>query len=92
MLALVLYVEMLLPSSAELTYMKLPITFDWTIITAFVGSPLPYPFFAIVNTLIGVVVFFLFAGLGLKYTGGWYQDYLPISSVSPALHPRLNTY
>jgi hypothetical protein len=50
--------------------------------TAWVGSPLPYPFFAIVNTTIGVVIFFLFAGLGVKYTGAWYSDYLPISSAS----------
>ncbi|KAH8898232.1 small oligopeptide transporter, OPT family [Thozetella sp. PMI_491] len=58
----------------------LPITLDWTIITAYIGSPLPYPFFAIVNTLIGVVVFFLIPGLGVKYTNTWYSDYLPIAS------------
>lgn len=60
----------------------IPITFDWTIITGFVTSPLPYPFFAIVNTLIGVIIFFLIAGLGIKYTGAYYSDYLPISSTS----------
>jgi OPT family small oligopeptide transporter len=58
----------------------IPITFDWTLMTAFVGSPLPYPFFAIVNTTIGVIIFFLLAGLGVKYTGTWYSDYLPIAS------------
>lgn len=58
----------------------IPITFDWTLMTAFIGSPLPYPFFAIVNTTIGVIIFFLIAGLGVKYTGAWGQDYLPISS------------
>lgn len=60
----------------------IPITFDWTLMTAFIGSPLPYPMFAIVNTTIGVVIFFLIAGLGVKYTGTWHQDYLPISSTS----------
>jgi len=58
----------------------LPITFDWTLMTAFIGSPLPYPLFSIVNTTIGTIVFFLIAGLGVKYTGAWYQDYLPIAS------------
>lgn len=48
--------------------------------TAFIGSPLPYPLFAIINTTIGVVIFFLIAGLGVKYTGAFFQDYLPISS------------
>jgi len=60
----------------------IPITFDWTLMTAFIGSPLPYPMFALVNTTIGVILFFLVAGLGVKYTGMWYQDYLPISSTS----------
>ncbi|ORY58552.1 OPT oligopeptide transporter protein-domain-containing protein [Pseudomassariella vexata] len=58
----------------------IPITFDWTLMTAFVGSPLPYPLFSIVNTLIGVVIFFLIGGLGVKYTGAWSSDYLPIAS------------
>ncbi|RFU29829.1 hypothetical protein B7463_g6494, partial [Scytalidium lignicola] len=58
----------------------IPITFDWTTMTAWVGSPLPYPMFSIVNTTIGVVLFFLISGLGVKYTGAYYSDYLPISS------------
>lgn len=58
----------------------LPITFDWTVITAWVGSPLPYPLFSILNTLAGVILFFLIAGIGVKFTGAWYQDYLPIAS------------
>lgn len=61
---------------------QLPITFDWTIMTAFVGSPLPYPLFSIVNTLIGVVIFFLITGLGVFYTNTWWVQYLPIASVS----------
>jgi hypothetical protein len=50
--------------------------------TAFIGSPLPYPLFSIVNTLIGVVIFFLVAGLGVFYTNAWWVQYLPIASVS----------
>lgn len=50
--------------------------------TAFVGSPLPYPLFSIVNTLIGVVIFFLITGLGVFYTNTWWVQYLPIASVS----------
>lgn len=61
---------------------QLPITFDWTIMTAFIGSPLPYPLFSIVNTLIGVFIFFLVAGLGVFYTNTWWVQYLPIASVS----------
>ena len=58
----------------------LPISFDWTIISGFLGSPLLYPFFSIVNTLIGLFIFFILAGLGLKYNHAWYYDYLPIAS------------
>ncbi|RDW75767.1 putative small oligopeptide opt family protein [Coleophoma crateriformis] len=58
----------------------IPITFDWNGVIGYVTSPLPYPLFTIVNTVIGVVVFFLIGGLGIKYTGAWYTDYLPISS------------
>ncbi len=58
----------------------IPITFDWTLMTAYIGSPLPYPMWSIVNTTIGVVIFFLIAGVGVKYTGAYYQDYLPIAS------------
>ncbi|KAL2753590.1 hypothetical protein ACRALDRAFT_1044127 [Sodiomyces alcalophilus JCM 7366] len=57
----------------------LPITFDWTQITGFIGSPLIPPWEAIANTLIGVVVFFLFGCSVLHYTGVWYSEYLPMS-------------
>lgn len=60
----------------------IPITFDWTICTAWMGSPLVYPMFALVNTTIGVVLFFLLLGVVIKYTGTYYQDYLPIASDS----------
>ena len=57
----------------------IPITFDWTQITAYTGSPLIPPWHAIANTMIGVVGFFWFATIGLHYSDTWYAPYLPIS-------------
>lgn len=57
----------------------LPITFDWSQIAGFVGSPLVPPFFAIGNTLIGVVFFFMILASGLHYSGTWYSQFLPMS-------------
>ncbi|KAH7328547.1 OPT family small oligopeptide transporter [Stachybotrys elegans] len=57
----------------------LPITFDWTQISGYIGSPLIPPWHAIANTLIGVIVFFIFGSSFLHYTGAWYGEYLPIS-------------
>ncbi|KAH8651252.1 OPT family small oligopeptide transporter [Xylariales sp. PMI_506] len=60
----------------------LPITFDWTQISGFVGSPLIPPWHAIANTLIGVVFFFLILTPILHYTGTWYGPFLPMSDSS----------
>ncbi|OWP04008.1 small oligopeptide transporter [Marssonina coronariae] len=57
----------------------LPITFDWTQISGFVGSPLIPPWFAIANTMIGVVVFYIFGASILHYSGTWSAKYLPMS-------------
>ncbi|KAK4238153.1 OPT oligopeptide transporter protein-domain-containing protein [Achaetomium macrosporum] len=57
----------------------LPITFDWTQISGFVGSPLIPPWHAIANTMIGVVLFFVFLASVLHYSGTWYSQYLPMS-------------
>lgn len=57
----------------------LPITFDWTQISGFVGSPLIPPWHAIANTLIGVVIFFIFGASIFHYTGTWYSQFLPMS-------------
>jgi OPT family small oligopeptide transporter len=57
----------------------IPITFDWTQITGFTSSPLMFPFHAIANTLIGVVLFFMVTTIGLHYSGVWYAKWLPIS-------------
>ncbi len=57
----------------------IPITFDWTQVTGYIFSPLVAPWFAIANTLIGMVIFFWITTLGLHYTNHWYGEYLPIS-------------
>ena len=57
----------------------IPITFDWTQVTGYIFSPLVPPFFAIANTLIGVIVFFWITCLGLHYSNHWYGNYLPMS-------------
>ncbi|KAH6664850.1 putative sexual differentiation process protein isp4 [Halenospora varia] len=58
----------------------IPITFDWSVITAFIYSPLVYPFHAIANTLIGVIIFTIITSLGIHYTGALYSEYLPMST------------
>ncbi|KAI0995954.1 Sexual differentiation process protein [Podosphaera aphanis] len=58
----------------------LPITFDWTQISGFVGSPLIPPWFAIANTLIGVVLFYVIGASVLHYSGTWSAFYLPMSN------------
>jgi OPT family oligopeptide transporter len=57
----------------------LPITFDWTYITAYVLSPLIPPWHAIANTLIGLFIFAWLVTFGVHYSGTWYSKYLPIS-------------
>ncbi|KAK3322505.1 OPT family small oligopeptide transporter [Apodospora peruviana] len=57
----------------------LPITFDWTQISGFIGSPLIPPWYAIANTMIGVTFFFIFVASGLHYGDVWYGWYLPMS-------------
>jgi OPT family small oligopeptide transporter len=57
----------------------LPITFDWTQISGFVGSPLIPPWHAIANTMVGVVLFFVLLASALHYSGTWYSQYLPMS-------------
>ncbi|KAF5639845.1 sexual differentiation process isp4 [Fusarium sp. NRRL 52700] len=60
----------------------LPITFDWTQIAGYVGSPLIPPWHAIANTVIGVVLFFVIGSSFLHYGGVWYAEYLPMSDSS----------
>ncbi|KAG5659026.1 hypothetical protein KAF25_007579 [Fusarium avenaceum] len=57
----------------------LPITFDWTQIAGYVGSPLIPPWHAIANTTIGVFIFFVVGASFLHFGGAWYAEYLPMS-------------
>ena len=57
----------------------LPITFDWTQISAYAYSPLIPPWHAIANTMIGMVIFFWITTIAVHFSGTWYSDYLPIS-------------
>ncbi|CAI7577618.1 unnamed protein product [Penicillium manginii] len=57
----------------------LPMTFDWTQISGFNFSPLIAPWYAIANTLIGMVIFFWICTAGIHYKGLFYSEYLPIS-------------
>lgn len=57
----------------------LPITFDWTVVTGWLLSPLIPPWHAIANTMVGMVSFYWIITLAVHYAGGWYAEYLPIS-------------
>ncbi|KAI3336378.1 small oligopeptide transporter [Xylariaceae sp. AK1471] len=57
----------------------IPITFDWTQVAGYIGSPLIPPWHAIANTLIGVVMFFVVLASFFHYTGAWYSQFLPMS-------------
>ncbi|KAF6527045.1 hypothetical protein HZS61_010089 [Fusarium oxysporum f. sp. conglutinans] len=72
--------QLLLTISTQSTGVSLlPITFDWTQIAGYVGSPLIPPWHAIANTVIGVVLFFVIGSSFLHYGGAWYAEYLPMS-------------
>jgi OPT family small oligopeptide transporter len=57
----------------------IPITFDWTYVTAYILSPLIPPWHAIANTLIGLVIFIWVASPAVHYTNTWYAKWLPMS-------------
>ncbi|EQL00422.1 small oligopeptide transporter, OPT family protein [Ophiocordyceps sinensis CO18] len=56
----------------------LPITFDWTYVTAYLGDPLLAPTHSHVNTLVGVLLFVVVTTVGIVYSGALYADYLPM--------------
>ncbi|GLI75553.1 hypothetical protein PoHVEF18_003810 [Penicillium ochrochloron] len=60
----------------------IPITFDWTYVSAYLLDPLLSPVHAIMNTFIGLVVFVLITTIGIAYTGSFYSKYLPINTSS----------
>jgi OPT family small oligopeptide transporter len=57
----------------------IPITFDWTQVTGYIGSPMIPPWNAIANTLVGTVTFYIIGASALHYGGAWYSRWLPIS-------------
>ncbi|KAJ5085087.1 Sexual differentiation process protein isp4 [Penicillium argentinense] len=57
----------------------IPMTFDWTQISGFNFSPLIAPWYAIANTLIGMVIFFWIVTPAIHYKGLFYSEYLPMS-------------
>ncbi|ORY77000.1 OPT oligopeptide transporter protein-domain-containing protein [Protomyces lactucae-debilis] len=60
----------------------LPLTFDWSTVSGYQGSPLVVPWYAAANILVGVFVIFVLGSLGLNFGNVWYGDYLPISESS----------
>jgi OPT family small oligopeptide transporter len=60
----------------------IPITFDWTVVTGYLYSPMIPPWFATANTLIGLLLFVIIPALGIHYSGAWYSDYFPMQDSS----------
>ncbi|OTB10053.1 hypothetical protein K445DRAFT_268029 [Daldinia sp. EC12] len=56
----------------------IPLTFDWTYVSAYLQDPLLAPTYAHVNTLIGLLFFVIIPCIGMAYTGALYSDYLPL--------------
>ncbi|CAI4211109.1 unnamed protein product [Parascedosporium putredinis] len=61
-------------------YGLFPLTFDWTVVSGYLTSPLIPPFHAIANVTAGIIVFFVFLSMGIHFTGTWYSDYFPVQS------------
>lgn len=57
----------------------IPISFDWSIISGYVTSPMTSPWFAIANTLIGMVAWFWILTPALHYSNVYYGKFLPMS-------------
>ncbi|KAL6787365.1 small oligopeptide transporter, OPT family [Trichoderma sp. SZMC 28012] len=60
----------------------IPLTLDWTVVSAYVLSPLIPPWYAIANTLIGVVVFFWITAIAVHFSGVSYAKYIPMGTSS----------
>ncbi|KAF4448200.1 OPT family small oligopeptide transporter [Fusarium austroafricanum] len=61
-------------------YGLMPTSFDWTVYSGYLQSPLIPPFHAIANVLLGIIVFFICISMGIHFTGTWYADYFPVQS------------
>ncbi|KAJ9131719.1 OPT family small oligopeptide transporter [Pleurostoma richardsiae] len=58
----------------------IPITFDWTYISAYLGDPLLAPVHSLISAFIGLFVFVIIATVGIAYSGAIYSEYLPINT------------
>ncbi|OTA61585.1 OPT family small oligopeptide transporter [Hypoxylon sp. EC38] len=56
----------------------IPITFDWTYVSAYLYDPLVATTEAHVNTLIGLFFFVMITTIGITYSGAIYAEYLPL--------------
>ncbi|KAJ6784825.1 hypothetical protein PWT90_06805 [Aphanocladium album] len=64
---------------AQTGFGLIPISFDWSIVSAFLGSPLQAPAFALVNVFFGLCLVTI-AAAGLSWAGPEFYRYLPISA------------
>ncbi|KAH8821963.1 OPT oligopeptide transporter protein-domain-containing protein [Xylogone sp. PMI_703] len=60
----------------------LPLTLDWTVVSAYVLSPLIPPWYAIANTLIGVIAFFWITSIAVHFSGISFAKYIPMGTSS----------
>lgn len=58
----------------------LPLTLDWNQITAYMGSPLMVPSWAIANVLAGTVLFLWIISPALHWSNVWEGQYIPFVS------------
>ncbi|KAJ5641340.1 Sexual differentiation process protein isp4 [Penicillium lividum] len=56
-----------------------PLTFDWTQIAGYNGSPLQTPWFSICTTMMGMIFWYWVVTPAVHFSGMFYSDYLPIS-------------
>ncbi|KAI0966207.1 OPT family small oligopeptide transporter [Xylaria arbuscula] len=56
----------------------IPITFDWTYVTAYLDDPLLAPTHAHVNTLLGLFLLVVVPTIGITYSGALFSEYLPM--------------
>ena len=83
-----LFVTWIRPNNATITQLfggisglsLIPITFDWTYISAYLLNPLLSPAFAHMHTLIGLIIFVTIPAIGISHTGSLFSDYLPMNT------------
>lgn len=58
----------------------IPITFDWTYISAYLLNPLLSPWHSHFNCFIGLGIFVILPAIGMIYTNTFFADYLPVTT------------